>query len=579
MKTPHSYLALALYVSLAVGTTWPAHAAQSAPDAADGVARTASSGAAAAFAAPEASAIDPAAARLLDRLLSEAAAPQTQPLRIDLREAVRLAVANNPGIRARAEIPQREGQSPLEAAGAFDPTLRTGAGLTDRNLPSANALESGRPTLTEDAWRAGISISKLLQTGATVGVDWSNARIDSNSRYLLLNPRYDLRLNLGIRQPLLRNIGASDEQTTVLVATAHSQQAQADFEAELAQFVAGVIGDYWGYVGAAAELEVARRSVVLAQELVRDSEAKVSVGLLAPMAVKEAKADAAAREERRLVAENALVVAGRTLQHDVMAGAAGGGSPPMVTPVEEHVVTDVALDRRSSLTTAVTSRAEVRSASVALAASRLEEKRADNQKLPSLDVVARYGLAGLSGDARPVMDSDGNVIISGFAGDYGDALGDMVGRDYTDVAIGIELEVPLGNSAAKATQAKAQIEVRRAARELEQTVSGVALDVDKALADAGSAYQRVAASKLARELAEENLVNQRRRFDVGAVTIKDVLDFQEKLAEAMATEVQSITDHANAVTRLRLAEGTLLAGLAIEVAGPDAPTVPWWAKF
>lgn len=560
MNTPRPSFVLALCTCLVLPATAP----------------TASSAAPAAANAP---AIDPAAARLLDKLIGELATPQAEPRRVDLGEAVRIAVENNPGIRARAEIPQREGHGPSEAAGAFDPTLRAGGGMADLNIPSASALASGRATTVERTYRAGVSISKLLQTGATVQLDWNNARIDSNSRFLVLNPRYDLRLNLGIRQPLLRDIGAADEQTTVLVATARSRQAQADFEAELAQFVAGVIGDYWGYVQASAELEVTRRSVQLAQELVRDAETKVAVGLLAPVAVKEARADAAAREERRLVAENALVLAKRTLQHAVMLGAAAGGPPQMVTPVEEHVVTELPLDHRQSLTAAVTNRPEVRSASIALVTSRLEEKRASNLRLPSLALVARYGLAGLSGDARAAVDADGNPIVSGFAGDYGDGLSDMLGRDYTDVAVGLELEVPLGNSDAEAKQAKAEIDVRRAARELEQTVSDVALDVEKALADVGSAYQRVAASKLARELAEENLRNQRRRFELGAVTTKDVLDFQEKLAEAMATEVRAITDHANAVAHLRLAEGTLLASFAIEVASPDAPAIPWWAKF
>jgi len=527
----------------------------------------------------ETPAIDPAAARMLDKLLGQLDAPQGEARRIDLGEAVRMAVENNPGIRARAEVPQREGQAPLEAAGAFDPTLKANGGMADLNLPSASALESGNPTVSARTYSAGISISKLLQTGATVELDWNNERIDSNSRYVVVDPRNDLSLNLGISQPLLRNIGAADQQTTVLVATARSQQAQADFEAELARFVAGVVGDYWGYVQAAAELEVARRSVVLAQELVRDAESKVAVGLLAPVAVKEARADAAAREERRLVAQNTLTVAGRTLQHRVMLGAAAGGAPQMVIPVEEHVVTELALDHAKSLTSAVTKRPEVRSASIALLTTRLEEKRARNLKLPSLALVARYGLAGLSGDARPIVDSDGNVIVSGFVGDYGDAFHDMLSRHYTDVAVGLELEVPLGNSQAEAKQAKTEIEVRRAARELEQTVSSVALEVEKALADLGSAYQRVAASKLARELAEDNLHNQQRRFEVGAVTTKDVLDFQERLAEAMATEVRAITDHANAVAQLRLAEGNLLTSFAIEVASPDAPGIPWWAKF
>jgi len=63
------------------------------------------------------------------------------------------------------------------------------------------------------------------------------------------------------------------------------------------------------------------------------------------------------------------------------------------------------------------------------------------------------------------------------------------------------------------------------------------------------------------------------------VTTKDVLDFQEKLAAAQASEVRAITDHARSITRLRLADGTLLARFGIELQSPDAPGEPWWYRF
>ena len=69
------------------------------------------------------------------------------------------------------------------------------------------------------------------------------------------------------------------------------------------------------------------------------------------------------------------------------------------------------------------------------------------------------------------------------------------------------------------------------------------------------------------------------RIELGAVTTKDVLDFQEKLAEAQAAEVRAITDHARSVTRLRRADGTLLARFGIELQSPEAPGQPWWYLF
>jgi outer membrane protein TolC len=63
------------------------------------------------------------------------------------------------------------------------------------------------------------------------------------------------------------------------------------------------------------------------------------------------------------------------------------------------------------------------------------------------------------------------------------------------------------------------------------------------------------------------------------LTTTDVLDFQEKLADAMATEARAITDHAKADADLRRAEGTLLEHYGIQVSFHHRPDVPWWGKF
>jgi outer membrane protein TolC len=520
---------------------------------------------------------DATAARIVERMLGEISQTEGAPRHMTLAEAVAAAVEHNPGIRSQAEVPRRDAYQTFGASGAFDPRLRTSAEASRTKAPAGSALASGQQVFKEEAVRTGVSISKLLRSGASVDLAWQSQIIDTNSVFFTVNQRYDNRLMLSLRQPLLRNFWASRENTTVLVARSQAEESLAAFEANLSNFVAGVIDAYWRYMQADAELEVSRRSVILARELVRDAEARVKVGLLAPVAVKEAQADAASREERAIGAENELVVAGRDLQYRVMLGGAESKAPERVLPVEEHVVLPVELDRPTSLKTAVDCRAEIRGATYALGRRRLEEKRARNQRLPTLDLVGRYGLLGLAG--RKTFDENGNLRPSPYIGDYGDSLDTMIGNDFNDYGIGLELEVPFGNAEALADLAQAEIEVRRASRDLEQTVSNVALDVDRAMADVSAAHKRVIASKAARELAEENMRNQQRRFELGAVTTKDVLDFQERLASAQASEVRAITDHARAVTRLRVAEGTLLARFGIEVQRPDAPGKPWWYAF
>ena len=139
--------------------------------------------------------------------------------------------------------------------------------------------------------------------------------------------------------------------------------------------------------------------------------------------------------------------------------------------------------------------------------------------------------------------------------------------------------MPLSGAAPRAAHARAEAELAYARERLREVLSGVVLEVERAAGGLASAYQRVAAARLARQLGEENLANQRKRYEVGMVTTTDVLDFQEKLARALAAEVEAVSDHAGAIAALSLSEGRLLEqyGVTVEVEGD--PGLPWWAKF
>ena len=497
-----------------------------------------------------------------------------------LVEAVKVAVENNPGLRAKAEVPNIVSQEILKASAAFEPLLAASSDYGELEEPNTSILEGGTPVFKAEEIQGEVGLSKkLATTGGEAGVAWTNERESNNSRLATLKPTFRSNLTFSLEQPLLRDFAAITDRTTVLTAKNDSRQARADFAAELADFIAEVVGAYWDHTGVSATLEVRRHSLALARELVREAEAKVDVGVLPPVAVQEALAEAASREEQVLRAENDLALATRTLQYKVMLPLPGSRVPALVTPGEEHVVDAVEIDRRHAVRDAVAARAEVRSAGLERANSELEEKRARNGKLPDLRFVGSYEFVGVRGEVRPIEREGDDPFLSPFDGSYGDTLADLFGEDYFRYRVGVELEVPLSNAAARAEFAQASIEVRRATRALQDVVAEVGLEVEQALAELQSATKRVEASGLSRELAEENLHNQQRRFELGAVTTKDVLDFQQQLSEAMAAEVEAVTDHALAEVELARARGTLLARFGVEVDGDGDDATPWWSRF
>lgn len=202
---------------------------------------------------------------------------------------------------------------------------------------------------------------------------------------------------------------------------------------------------------------------------------------------------------------------------------------------------------------------------------------ADNQLMPRLDAYGSYGVNALSGD--PSRRTDPLNFRSIYGGTYGDALGRLLSNNFYSYGGGVRLEIPIGNAAATAQAQRSRIQRARAEALYRQRVSEVTLDVGQSLGDVASNMKRVEATRVARELAEENLRNQTRRYEVGMVTTTDLLKFQNEVTNARLNENQALIDYNDSLTELERAQGSLLRRFNVDVE-PRRPTkTPWWALF
>ena len=80
-------------------------------------------------------------------------------------------------------------------------------------------------------------------------------------------------------------------------------------------------------------------------------------------------------------------------------------------------------------------------------------------------------------------------------------------------------------------------------------------------------------------LAEENLRNQTRRYEVGMVTTTDLLKFQNEVTNARLNENQALIDYNDSLTELERAQGTLLRRYNVDVEPRQPTKTPWWALF
>jgi outer membrane protein TolC len=312
------------------------------------------------------------------------------------------------------------------------------------------------------------------------------------------------------------------------------------------------------------------------------------------VAILEARADASARHDDVIRAENALVVTRQRLAQLCFHRPDGTFVPRTLEPTEYEGAEEVEIDVDRTLAGALDQRAEVIASAQGVRARQLNERVASNALLPRLDMVGGYGVNGLSGRGRPFFSernvdgrctfiSEGNWRCPGdatpFAGSRGASWDRLASGSFHAYNFGVQLEVPIDNAAARAQHTRSRLELNQAELNHRELLSQVTLEVRQSVADVLSSRQRIDASRVARELAEENLRSQQKRFEVGNATTKDMLDFQQRLTSARAAEVQANFDYAVAVAAWRRAEGTLLDRYHVLLEHPKRRAVPWFARF
>ena len=524
---------------------------------------------------------------------------------VTLKDTIALALENNPGIAAQRLEPTRQGEGILRSQAQYDPIASAEVQKAESITPNASSL-SGTRTLNIDDRFANFHLFKTFRTGTSANLDFLNDRLEDSATFQQLRPQYKPVFNLSVVQPLLQNFGWDFSYLVVRVAEQTAEASFYTYKAQLTDFVELVIEAYWNIVGARENLAVQRESKALADRTTQENEARVRVGLLPPVAVLEAQADAASREEQVIIAENTLAVARQQLAQIAFYRPDATFIPRTLEPVEEVAPEDVTVDLDETLTSALAERPEIQASAHGVTAQMLNERIAGNALLPRLDLVGSYGQNGLSGTNRPfarpstiLSPTDltnsstkceplpsGHFLCfinvtanSPFSGSVGDAYNRLVSTDFYSYSFGLQFQVPLSNAQARSNLADSRIARDQAELNHRQLLSTVTLQARQAVADLTSARQRIDTTRVARELAEENLKNQTKRHEVGMATTKDLLDFQTRLTTARAAEVQAKIDYATAVARWRRSKGELLAHYQVVLDQPGRGSAPWFARF
>ena len=470
------------------------------------------------------------------------AARRRPTLRLTVDEAVKMALEHNVDLNADRLDPQISDTRVAAAAGAFRPTFNTSVNRNNQLQPPSSFLI---PTPTQHRRR---HVERRPQpAAAVVRHDLQRRRgtpshTNSNSFLNSYNPLLQSGLSLSVSQPLCATCSIDSARQQLATSRTNRDIADTRLRESLVHTTANVKSAYWNLVVGARQR---RRAAVGAR----------------------ARAGAGAREQgqggrRTVAAARPRVGAGRSRRqpgaadHRGDGGQAGRGSAapadlrPDATATSGTCASSRSTRRRSArptldLDAAVTTRARA-TAPTSRARARTSRTRrrnvkfAGNQRLP--DVRAERQLSGErprrhagaahrrlprhDRRARRRSPTSASVLDQLFAHDYPTwaRRRQRVVPDRPERRGG-QLRARAGSSARrpserlKSAEARAIQQVRDAGWKIEMNA------------------KRIETTRAARELAEQRLDAEQKRFEVGMSTSFLVIQAQRDLAQAKANEL------------------------------------------
>ncbi len=516
---------------------------------------------------------------------------------LTLKEAIYIALRNNPGLKASELDPVASMESVREANGTFDPNLTAQADVQKSVIPVTSALQTGGGTAFVQKyydWDFGLNKVSSVTNG-TWGITFNNDRALTNSRFSGVNPSYTPSLAVSLSQPLLQNFGWKFATINVQIAESGQKQAQWNYGQALQDFVQKIGGDYWNVVLAEENLAVARAALVFNMDLVRQNAISVKVGTLAPIDLQEAQAAAATSEANVYTAEANLKNSRTQLRQDVMLNPYGTFLPEGIQPLTRpNPQEQIIVDEERALELAVQYRPSLGAMREAIRNSLLQVKFSENQVLPQLNLGTQIGVTSAAGttpcQANFSGAPGGNCIPSGaapgvggtklpFGGIYGDALNRLWGFSFYNYAAVLSFQMPLDNAVPRAALAQARVQYDQQRMLYRAALSQAVVDVQSALANLYADQKRAAATAQATYYARQSLHDEQVRFRVGMATTHDLLQFQEEAVSAEGNQVQAEVDLENAKLALRHSDGTLLQAFQVNWEVQNPHEVPWYAAF
>jgi outer membrane protein len=541
-------------------------------------------------------------------------------LEITLQDAVELALENsmdiavaryNPWFADTDILATEGGGQPQGISGAairfstanvpflnFDPVLTGTYEYDNRSTPVNNPFISGTGTsgitgLISHTALYNTSYNQGFSSGTSVTATWDNSRSSSSAAANLFNPSVQSSLTILFQQQLLNGFGFFQNRRNILIAKNNRKLADYVFEQQAITTVTNTITAYWELVYARENVKVQEQAVTVSNKLFGDNKKQLEIGTMAPLDVTRAESELATDRQNLIVTQTTKLQDEQILKNAISKDPLA----PALINVEivplDHPNPPEAVEAATfedAVKEAFTKRPELLEQELNMKNAAIDSRATKQALLPTAALIAQYESQALAGNSSivtgstttagspivganglpiTVLDMNGTpvevfepstaAVTNGIRHQgFGNAQSQIFHNQFPDYFVGINVQIPIRNRVAQATNQRAVLNQRSIEAQMQQLKNAALLDVRNTYIALTQDRAQVQAASKARELQQETFDAEQKKYQLGASTVYNVILTQRDLITAQGTELRALANLVEAKANYERAVGRTL---------------------
>ena len=451
----------------------------------------------------------------------------TQHISLSLMSAIEMAVRKNIDLRVEALNTSLSAADSARSRSIYDPLLALSA-------TGGESVTTGTPLFKYRNANASIGVTQYLPTGGNILASHQLTYSTFDSQYYTTQTNdWTSSLGLTLTQPLLKNAGKESMELNITLAANGRKDSLERFRFTTTDTVSSVINSYNHLYAVRQMLESRVAGLNSAQKLL-DEIRKKKPGPLQGMEI--ANAEFAITQRRKDLVDAERNVRDQEASFRYLIGMEARWR---VIPSEPPSQKETDETEEQSVRAALAFRPDLKQLNISLNSAQLQERVAKHTTLPDLSVTGGGGITGVG-------------ITTG------DSYHQLVNKPSTYWSAGLQLNYPLGNTAAENDYLKSRIRTEQLQDQIKALEWKIRNDVEADMRALISARLQKQTTERALQFSVQRLVEYRKNNQLGTATVQDVINAENDFIFANNAHTDAEETFSNAVTKLWRDTGELL---------------------